>query len=182
VANAALGNGFISRLNREIRIKRGLSYGAGSSIDPRRGIGPFVASAQTKNQSAAEVATLMESELKTLVSDPVEGEELKSRQAVLTGRYARALETNQGYLSEISDLATYNLPLDTLDKYIPSIDAVTTNDVTTFAKKDLSTATSLIVVGKASDFLNALKSKINDVQVIEQNDLDLNSATLIKAK
>ena len=34
VANAALGNGFVSRINREIRIKRGLSYGAGSSLDP----------------------------------------------------------------------------------------------------------------------------------------------------
>ena len=32
VANAALGNGFVSRLNREIRIKRGLSYGARSSL------------------------------------------------------------------------------------------------------------------------------------------------------
>ena len=40
VANAALGNGFVSRFNREIRIKRGLSYGAGSSLDPRREKGP----------------------------------------------------------------------------------------------------------------------------------------------
>ncbi|MGH7938626.1 MAG: M16 family metallopeptidase [Bryobacteraceae bacterium] len=182
VANAALGNGFISRLNREIRIKRGLSYGAGSSIDPRREVGPFSAFAQTKNQSAAEVAGLMESELKTLVSDPVKGEELKSRQAVLTGSYARALETNQGFLSEISDLATYDLPLDTLDKYIPSIDAVTTDEVTTFAKKEMATAASLVVVGKASDFLDALKKQVSDVKVIEQKDLDLNSADLVKGK
>jgi zinc protease len=47
VANAALGTGFVSRLNREIRIKRGLSYGAGSSIDPRREAGSLSASAQT---------------------------------------------------------------------------------------------------------------------------------------
>jgi zinc protease len=182
VANAALGNGFISRLNREIRIKRGLSYGAGSSIDPRREAGPFTAFAQTKNQSATEVASLMESELKTLVSDPVKGEELKSRQAVLTGGYARALETNQGFLSEISDLATYDLPLDTLDKYIPSIDAVTTDEVTTFAKKEMATAASLVVVGKASDFLDALKKQVGDVKVIEQKELDLNSADLVKPK
>ena len=41
VANAALGTGFVSRLNREIRIKRGLSYGARSAIDARRDGGPF---------------------------------------------------------------------------------------------------------------------------------------------
>jgi zinc protease len=96
VTNAALGDGFASRLNREIRIKRGLSYGAGSAIDPRREPGPFYASAQTKNESAAEVAGLIETELQRLVKEPVKGEELKSRQAVLTGQYARELETNQG--------------------------------------------------------------------------------------
>ena len=182
VANAALGNGFVSRINREIRIKRGLSYGAGSSLDPRREEGPFAASAQTKNESAAEVAGLMESELKRLVSEPVKGEELKSRQAVLTGRYARSLETNRGFVSQISDLATYNLPLDTLDKYIPSIDAVTSEAATDFAKKYLAQPTSLIIVGKADEFLEPLKKNYPEVRVIEQKDLDLNQASLTKAK
>ncbi len=182
VANAALGNGFVSRLNREIRIKRGLSYGAGSSIDPRRDSGVFSASAQTKNESAAEVAGLMQSELKRLISEPVKGEELKSRQAVLTGRYARNLETNQGIAGEISDVAAYDLPLDTLNQYIPGIDAVTSDSVTAFAKKDLATSASLIVVGKATAFLEPLKKMVPDVEVIEQKDLDLNQATLTKAK
>ncbi|HEX4666017.1 MAG TPA: pitrilysin family protein [Chthoniobacterales bacterium] len=180
VANAALGNGFVSRLNREIRIKRGLSYGAGSMLDPRRERGPFTASAQTKNQSAAEVAGLMQSELKRLVSEPVQGEELKSRQAVLTGRYARTLETNRGFVSELSNLATYNLPLDTLDKYIPSIDAVTSDAVTAFAKKYLAQPTSLIMVGKAAEFAEPLKKNFPNAKVIEQKDLDLNQADLRK--
>jgi zinc protease len=100
VANAALGSGFASRLNREISVKRGLSYGAGSSIDPRRDAGSFSASAQTKNESAVEVAEVMQTELQKLVSEPVKGEELKSRQAELTGRYARSLETNQGFVAQ----------------------------------------------------------------------------------
>ncbi len=182
VANAALGNGFVSRINREIRIKRGLSYGAGSSLDPRREEGPFTVSAQTKNESAAEVAGLMEAELKRLVSEPVKGDELKSRQAVLTGRYARSLETNRGFVSQISDLATYRLPLDTLDKYIPSIDAVTSEAVTEFAEKNLAQPTSLIIVGKADAFLEPLKKTFPEVNVIEQKDLDLNQANLTKAK
>jgi len=148
----------------------------------RREEGPFSASAQTKNESAAEVATLIQSELKRLVSEPVKGEELKSRQAVLVGRYARSLETNQGFVSQVSDLATYDLPLDTLDKYIPSIDTVTSEAVTDFAKKYLAQPTSLVIVGKARDFLDALKKSISDIKVIEQKDLDLNQADLTKAK
>ena len=181
VANAALGSGFASRLNREIRIKRGLSYGAGSSIDPRRDAGSFSASAQTKNESAAEVAEVMQSEFQKLVSEPVKGEELKSRQAVLTGRYARSLETNQGFVAQIAGLAAYNLPLDTLDKYIPSINAVTSEAVTKFAQKYLATPTSLVIVGQAPAFLDALKKAYPEVKVIEQKYLDLNRADLVKA-
>ncbi len=181
VANAALGNGFVSRLNREIRIKRGLSYGAGSSVDPRREVGSFSTSAQTKNESAAEVASLMEAELKRLVSEPVQGDELKSRQAVLTGRYARSLETNQGFAAQIASLASYDLPLATLDKYIPAINAVTSADVTEFARKYLATPTSLIIAGQAKAFLDPLKKDYPDVKVIAQKDLDLNRADLTKA-
>lgn len=182
VANAALGTGFVSRLNREIRIKRGLSYGAGSSIETRRQPGLFSAAVQTKNESAAEVAQLIRGELKRLVTEPVKGAELQARQAVLTGRYARNLETNEGVVNQLSEFVAYDLPLDTLDKYIPSIDAVTSEAVTGFAEKYLAQPASLIIVGKATDFLAPLKKAFPDVKVIAQRDLDLNRADLTKAK
>ena len=182
VANAALGNGFVSRLNREIRIKRGLSYGARSSLDARRDVGPFMATAQTKNQSAAEVAKLMQVELKRMRSEPVQGEELKSRQAVITGAYARQLETNGGFIGKISAMITNDLPLDTLNKFIPAINAITSADVTAFATKYFDTPLSLIVIGKASDFMEPLRKDFPDVKVIPVPQLDLNRADLTKAK
>jgi zinc protease len=182
VVNAALGTGFVSRLNREIRIKRGLSYGARSALDSRRGGGSFVASAQTKNPSAAEVAGLLQSELKRLGTEPVQGEELKSRQAVLTGGYARNLETNRGLVAQIASLATYDRPLDTVNKFIPAINAITEADVSAFATKYFESPPSLIVVGKAPEFLEALKKDFPEIKVIHQNDLDLNRADLVKAK
>jgi len=182
VANAALGNGFASRLNREIRIKRGLSYGARSSLDVRRDAGAFIASAQTKNESAAEVASLLQTELKRLETDPVQGDELKSRQALLTGNYARSLETDLGFASQIAGLAVYNLPLETLDKFIPAINAVTTTDVTAFAGKYLVPPSSLVIVGKASAFADPLKKNFSQTKVIPQSNLDLNRADLVKQK
>jgi len=182
VVNAALGTGFVSRLNREIRIKRGLSYGARSAIESRRNGGSFVASAQTKNPSAAEVAGLLQSELKRLGTEPVQGEELKSRQAVLTGGYARNLETNRGLVAQITSLATYDRPLDTVNKFIPAINAITAADVSAFAAKYFQTPPSLIVVGKAPEFLEALKKDFPDIRVIPQGELDLNRADLTKVK
>jgi len=182
VTNAALGNGFASRLNREIRIKRGLSYGARSSLDIRRDAGAFTASAQTKNESAAEVASLLQVELKRMKTDPVQGDELKSRQALLTGNYARSLETDLGFASQVAGLAVFNLPLETLDKFIPAINAVTTKDVTSFADKYLGASSSLVIVGKASAFLEPLKKSFPETSVIPQSNLDLNRADLVKQK
>jgi zinc protease len=182
VANAALGTGFVSRLNREIRIKRGLSYGARSSLEARRDVGPFIATAQTKNESADEVAKLMQIELKRLKTDPVQGDELKSRQAVLVGSYARSLETNGGFVGKISAMITNDLPLDTLNKFIPSVNAITSADVAAFADKYFETPLSLIIVGKAADFIEPLKKDFADVKVIPMPELDLNRADLTKAK
>lgn len=182
VANAALGSGFVSRLNREIRIKRGLSYGARSSIDARRDVGPFSTFAQTKNESAAEVAGLMQSELKRLHTDPVQGDELKSRKAVLTGAYARSLETNGGFVGKMSAMITYDLPLETLNKFIPSINAVTTENVSAFAAKYFDSPPSLIIIGKAPAFLEPLKKSFPEVRVIPIPELDLNRADLAKPK
>src|SRR5438309_2176108 len=182
VANAALGNGFASRLNREIRIKRGLSYGARSSLDTRRDAGAFIASAQTKNESAAEVALLLQVERKRLETDPVQGDELKSRQALLTGNYARSLETDLGFASQIAGLAAFNLPLETLDRFIPSINAVTTKDIRAFAGKYLGPPSSLVILGKASALVEPLKKNLSQTKVIAQSNLDLNGTDLVKQK
>ncbi|MEY2563719.1 MAG: zinc protease [Verrucomicrobiota bacterium] len=182
VTNAALGQGFVSRLNREIRIKRGLSYGARSAIDSRRSGGSFFASAQTKNESAAEVAGLLQAELKRLGTDPVQGKELKSRQAVLTGGYARSLETNRGFVGQLASLVIYDRPLDAINQYIPAINAITANDVSAFATKYFETPPSLIIVGKAPVFLEALKKEFQDIKVIPSLELDLNRADLTKVK
>src|SRR5258708_30776542 len=81
VTNMVLGGGYSSRLNEEIRIKRGLSYGAGSSFDSRRNAGPFAASALTKNESAVEVAGLLLSELARMTSQPVPDAEMTAPKA-----------------------------------------------------------------------------------------------------
>src|SRR5260370_23503227 len=111
-----------------MRIKSGLRYGARSLVDTRRDAGAFTASAQTKNESADEVALLLQAELKRLETDAVQGDELKSRQTLLTGNYARSLETDLGFASQVAGLAVFNLPLETLDKFIPSVNAITTKD------------------------------------------------------
>jgi predicted Zn-dependent peptidase len=101
---------------------------------------------------------------------------------LLTGSYARSLETDLGFASQIASLAVFNLPLETLDKFIPAINAVTTKDVTTFADEYLGTPSSLVIVGKGSAFLEVLKKSLSETRVIPQSSLDLNRADLVKQK
>src|SRR4029434_5000800 len=95
VTNSVL-SGYSGRLNQEIRVKRGLSYGAGSSLDTRRIVGRFTASASPENQSAAEVAELLLGEVNRLATGAVPDIELSPRKAVVAGNFARNLETNAG--------------------------------------------------------------------------------------
>lgn len=178
VANSVL-SGYSGRLNQEIRIKRGLSYGAGSVLDTRRDVGPFSASAQTKNQSAAEVAGLLLSEIERLSSAAVPDPELTPRKAVVMGSFARNLETASGLVSQVASLALYGISFDEINRYIGNVQAVTAADVQKFAGAHLGASNAnIIVVGNAKAFLPALKKQFPQVEVIPLAELDLNSSLL----
>jgi zinc protease len=180
VANAVL-NGYSGRLNWEIRVKRGLSYGAGSFLDMRRSAGSFMATAQTKNQSGAEVASLTLAELSKLADGELLDSELGTRKASLLGGFARSMETNGGVVNQFATLAMYGLPLDEINRYMGNVQAIKAADVKAFAAARLNAAsTSVVIVGSAKEFLPELQKHFSNVEVIPAADLDLNSATLKK--
>ena len=180
VANSVL-SGYSGRLNQEIRIKRGLSYGARSQLDTRREVGPFVASAQTKNQSGAEVASLLLTEMTRLSSEAVGETELTPRKAVVIGNFGRSLETTGGLVGQVAQLALYGLALDEINRYIASVQAVTPASIQKFAAARLGTKdASIVIVGDAKEFIEPLRKQFPEVEVIRRDELDLNTATLHK--
>ena len=180
VANSVL-SGYSGRLNQEIRVKRGLSYGAGSVLEARRGVGPFVASAQTKNESGVEVANLLMLGMAGLYTMPPPDAELTTRKAYLIGEFSRSLETLTGLVTRISSLAVYGLKLDEINHFIENVQAITGDDLRRFAMSMLGPeSTSIIIVGKAEAFVPELKKRYSNVEVIPFANLDLNSMSLRK--
>jgi zinc protease len=171
VTNAVLGGGISGRLSKEIRIKRGLSYGANSWFDYRRDRGPFTAYARTKNESAAEVARLAVAEVNRVATEPVPAEELSARKAALIGNFGRSLETNAGLARLVAELALYRINLDEIDRYIPTIDAVTSAQVQQFSTEHLSGPSSIIIAGDAKKLLDAVKKEFPDVEVMPAADV-----------
>lgn len=182
VANSVL-SGYSGRLNQEIRIKRGLSYGARSALETRREIGPFTAEAQTKNESGAVVAGLLLDELARLANGELPDAELLPRKAVLIGGFARNLETASGLVSQVANLALQGLSFDEINNYINNVQSITAKDVQGFAGTRLdSKAANVIIVGDAKKFLPELQKQYKNVEVIPVAELDLNVAQLRKTK
>ena len=181
VANTVLGGGYSARLNLEIRVKRGLSYGATSRLSANATSGSLRVAAQTKNESAAQVLDLMGEQMKALAAAPAGAEELKARKSVLVGGFGRSLATTGGLADILGNLALYGVPLDEITRYTAKVEAVDAGQVQAFAGKVMDPAqASVIVAGDAKAFTADLKTRRPDLEVIPASELDLDSPTLRK--
>ncbi|NNE67349.1 MAG: insulinase family protein [Pyrinomonadaceae bacterium] len=179
VLNSVLGGGYSARLNQEIRLKRGLSYGARSGFSWRPGNSTFLASAQTKNESAAQVAELVKIEIEKLINESIANTEMVPRKAVVTGSFGRSLQTNSGLANQLRNLYAFGLDASELNSFMSSVQEISANDIKGFAGNYLSGG-DMIIVGDASKFMDDLKKRFPDqeVEVIDAAKLKLNRASL----
>ncbi|NOT47453.1 MAG: insulinase family protein [Acidobacteria bacterium] len=181
VMNTVLGGGYSARLNYEIRIKRGLSYGAGSNVGWRWNQANFGTRAQTKNESAAEVAELTMTEVMRMTNSSVGGEELVPRKSVLTGNFGRNLETTNGLAAAVGELYSFGIPTSELNLYVSSVNGVTDAQIKDFASKNLLGG-DIIIVGDYSVFKDDLAKRFPNmkIDVIKADELDLSKDNLRK--
>lgn len=181
VLNSILGGGYSSRLNQEIRIKRGLSYGAGSGFAWRTANSNFATRTQTKNESAAEVAELVAGEIRRLGDGEIASAELVPRKSVLTGGFGRNLETTEGLAAAVADLYSFGLPTGELNNYTKNVQAVSDAQIQQFAGKNLSGG-DIIIVGDYGKFKDDLAKRFPDmkIEVVPADALDLTSENLRK--
>ncbi|ODT87788.1 pitrilysin family protein [Phenylobacterium sp. SCN 70-31] len=179
VATSLLGGGYSARLNQEIRIKRGLSYGASALLSTARTTGSFRASAQTKNESAAEVLDLIRAEMARVAAEPAGPDELTARKSALVGGYGRTLATSGGLAGVLGGLAFHGVPLDEMAAYTAKVEAVDAAQVQAFAARALRPdGASVVVAGDAATFAEGLKARLPGLEVIPVDRLDLDSPTL----
>ena len=181
VANTVLGGGFSSRLNQEIRIKRGLAYGAGSSVQARRLPGIVSARTQTKNATAPEVVTLIEQQMAAMGTAPVPTDELETRKAVLVGGFGRTIETTDGIAGILGNYVLQSVPLDELARYTTKVEAVDPASVQSASAQLLDPkAASIVVVGDAKAFIDPLRKAYPGLQLLPEDQVSLDAPTLKK--
>jgi zinc protease len=183
VASSILG-GAGGRLYEEIRNKRGLSYGAGTLFDARRDSGLWMSAAQTKNESAPEVAQLMLTEFDRLGRETITDEQLRKRVTILTGAFGREIETTADVASWLAQLELRDVPTARAMNYPAALAALTAADVQTAIQQAKlgSASTTVLIVGAAKSFLPQLRKQHRDATVIPMSQLDLGRTDLRRGR
>jgi zinc protease len=178
MANAVLA-GYSGRLNSEVRIKRGLSYGASSVLGTGRYAGSTAASTLVEHAKVPEALGVVLAALGSLDGASAPGAaELAARRTSLLGGIASSVETTGGLVRAVAANAFNGLPLDELDRLTAGLGAVDASAVARFAHGSLAVPPTIVVVGDAAKFRAALVAAYPDAVFVPAAGLDLANASL----
>lgn len=176
VATAVLA-GYSGRLNQEIRVKRGLSYGAHAALNARRAAGTFLCSTLVDHARAGEATGVTLEAIRSLAVEPPSDDDLMTRKATVTGAFNRAIETIDGIAGAVAEHVLYDVPLDELRAFTHRVNEVRADTVRDFASRGLIPDGFVVLVGDAARFVDALPAH-GERRVIAHADLDLGSPSL----
>jgi len=130
VGNYVLGGGgFDSRLIKEVRQKRGLTYSVYSYFMPLKELGPFTLGLQTRREATDEALKVVRDTVKQYLAEGPSEAELKQAKDNLVGGFPLRLDSNGKILGYLAMMDFYQLPPDWLDTYPKKVAAVTRDDV-----------------------------------------------------
>jgi len=129
-----------------IREDKGYTYSPRSAVNALRQHGFFSVSAAVRNDVVAASLTEMFYELDKLRSMAVPPAELADAQNYLSGVFSLSLATQDGLLTQFSNVAQHELPDDYLETYRAKVRAVTSEDLLATARKYLDSANLQVVL------------------------------------
>jgi len=130
VGNYVLGGGgFVSRLTKEVREKRGFAYSVYSYFAPQQVAGPFQIGLQTRGSQADEALGVVRETLARFITEGPSAEELQAAKDNLINGFGLRLDSNAKILDYVAMIGFYRLPLDWLDTYPQHVAAVSAEQV-----------------------------------------------------
>lgn len=166
VSNTVLGGGFTSRLMNEIRVNRGLSYGARSSVAHMKHGGFFSVMTYTKNKTMREAIDVCLNELKKMRDVRIGDEELTSSKKYISGLFPFDIETNSDLAGWLIDLTYNGIPLTFIEEYQGKVDAVTPDDCMRVARAHYWLDDNLMFLMTNYDETKAQLQGLGNVEVV----------------
>lgn len=138
--NHILGGYFGSRLMKNIREEKGLSYGISSSLHALKHDSYLMIGADVNRENTTLTFEEIGKELKRLRTEPIDAEELETARNHFTGSLQSEITTSFAHADKIKTILLYNLPPGHYQNMIRRIDAITADDLlhtaSTYFKED----------------------------------------------
>lgn len=166
VMNTILGGSFTSRLNQNLREKRGYTYGANSGFAMRRQAGPFLARAEVTGAKTDSSLVEFLNELRS-IRDTVSSAELTRAKRYLQLGLPSDFETTTDIAFQLVPVVLYGLPADYYSTYVQQIETVTQADVQRVARQYVDPAKmSIVIVGDRASIEGSLRSlHVGDISI-----------------
>lgn len=151
VGNYSLGGGgFVSRLMKEVREKRGYAYSVHSYFAPRKLEGPFEIGLQTKREQVGDALKVVDQVLTEYIAKGPTAKELAAAKKNMIDGLALRLDSNAKLLGYLSAIGFYDLPLTYLDDFPAKVKAVRAEQVKAAFARHVK-AENLVTVIVAAD-------------------------------
>jgi zinc protease len=161
VANTVFGGTFTARLMKEVRSKRGWSYGAYSRLPIERRRESFSMWTFPAATDAAACIALELELFEALLAEGISDQELAFARSYLAESYAFDVDTAYKRVRQAVDEEIYGLPADYHTGYVSKILAVTRSQANAALKTRLSSDDLVVVVvGTASEIKAAVEQAI----------------------
>ncbi|HDS84696.1 MAG TPA: insulinase family protein [Phycisphaerales bacterium] len=158
------GGSFNSRLNENIRVKRGLTYGAQGWFGALRMAGTFEISTFTRNESVMETLEVIFEQIAEFRTVAPTETEFNDTRSYLLGSFARNRETPQQIARDLWLIESQRLGRDYFKKLFGAIEAATPNDCIRITQKIVKPdKLTIVVVGDAA----VLKERLETIAPVE---------------
>jgi zinc protease len=163
-ATAVLGGTFTSRMMREIRSKRGWSYGTGARLAIERRRHAFTMSAAPAAADCAPCIALELEMLQDFVDQGIKKSELLFIKNFMLRSHAFEIDTAPKRLGQTLETEVLGLPAGYHTDYLDNVRGVTLEGANAAVRERLSPKDLVIVVvGTASEILDGVKAAIPDL-------------------
>lgn len=140
------GGGFASRLNDEVRQKRGLAYSVYSVFAPLLQAGAFQIGLQTRGDQAQAALKVVRDTLGDFVKQGPSERELAEAKENLIGGFPMRIDSNAKIHEYLATIGFYGLPLTYLDEFVPNIRKVTLTDIKRAFERNIAPERMVTVV------------------------------------
>ena len=129
LASDFLGGGFTSRLMREVRVKRGLTYSIGSFISTQKQYGRSGISTFTKNQTIDKLIEVIDETVTKIGKDGITEADLARSTNGMIGAYPFKFENNNAFLGQLLLLDHVGRPYSDLFEFKETVAKYSAKDV-----------------------------------------------------